>query len=77
MRAADGRPLGRHAVSSRTSGNQAFDSWRETELSRIEAERSKLRTAEREFAAYRDELLHAKEREDFDRFMHTRNSGTA
>ena len=57
---------------ARTSGNHAFDTWRETELARIESERNKLRASEREFAAYRDELLHAKDREDFERFMQAR-----
>ena len=56
-------------VGPRTSGNLAFDRWRGAELDRIEAERDRLRVAERDFAAYRDELLHAKDREDFDRFM--------
>ncbi|MCX8252480.1 hypothetical protein RHAL1_00398 [Beijerinckiaceae bacterium RH AL1] len=60
--------------ASRSSGNLAFDAWRQTELQRIEAERNKLRAAEREFAAYRDELLHAKDREDFDRFMKSRDA---
>ena len=57
---------------SRSSGNYAFDAWRSTELQRIEAERNKLRSSEREFAAYRDQLLHAKDREDFERFMRGR-----
>ena len=61
---------------SRTSGNHAFDAWRETELSRIEAERNKLHTAEREFAAYRDKLLYA-DRDAFDRFMQAKNNGEA
>ncbi len=60
--------------AARSSGNKAFDAWRHAELARIEAERGKLRTAEREFNAYRDELLHAKDREDFDRFMQVRGS---
>ena len=63
--------------ASRSSGNHAFDAWRQTELARIEAERNKLRASEREFAAYRDELLHAKDREDFDRFMQARADGRA
>ena len=58
--------------ASRSSGNHAFDAWRQAELQRIEAERNKLRASEREFAAYRDELLHAKDREDFERFMKSR-----
>lgn len=56
----------------RSSGNHAFDDWRRTELERIEAERAKLRAAEREFNAYRDELLHANDRADFERFMRAR-----
>lgn len=60
-------------VGPRSSGNHAFDAWRETELRRIEAERAKLRDAERAFATYRDELLHAKDREDFERFMQSRD----
>ena len=59
-------------VGPRSSGNHAFDTWRHGELSRIETERERLRSAEREFAAYRDELLQAKDREDFDRFMRQR-----
>lgn len=61
----------------RSSGNHAFDAWRETEFARIEAERGKLRAAEREFTAYRDELLHAKDSEDFDRFMRARGETRA
>ena len=60
---------------ARSSGNEAFDAWRQTELARIEAERAKLRAAEREFTSYRDELLHAKDREDFERFMQSRSVG--
>ena len=61
-------------IGPRSSGNLAFDTWRRTELTRIEAEREKLRVAEREFAAYRDELLHVKDREDFQRFMQARDT---
>jgi hypothetical protein len=56
----------------RSSGNLAFDAWRSTELQRIEAERTRLRGAEREFTAYREQLLHAKDQDDFDRFMRDR-----
>ena len=61
-------------IGARSSGNAAFDTWRRGELSRIESEREKLRLAEREFAAYRDELLHVKDREDFQRFMQARDT---
>ncbi len=62
------------SVGTRSTGNQAFDAWRQGELARIEAERDKLRVAEREFSAYRDELLHARDREHFDRFMQARGN---
>ena len=59
---------------SRSSGNHAFDAWRQAELQCIEAERNKLRASEQDFAAYRDELLHAKDSEDFERFMRAREA---
>ena len=69
---ASGGTMASLHIGPRSSGNHAFDTWRRDELSRIEAERGKLRSAEREFATYRDELLHAKDREDFTRFMQAR-----
>ncbi len=65
--------VGSSGFGPRSSGNNAFDRWRRTELARIEGERERLRGAERDFAAYRDELLHAKDREDFERFMQARS----
>jgi hypothetical protein len=62
--------------SPRSSGNAAFDEWRETELARLEEERQKLLAAEREFAAYMENLRRAKDREEFDRFMAARRSGS-
>lgn len=56
----------------RSSGNRAFDAWRETEFARIESERAKLRAAEHEFVAYHDELMRAKDSEAFERFMQAR-----
>ena len=64
-------------VGQTSSGNRAFDTWRDGELARIEAERGKLRAAERAFVSYHDELMQAKDREDFDRFMRARTGGTA
>ena len=61
--------------SSRSSGNLAFDEWRETELARLEEERQKLLAAEREFAEYMENLRRAKDREEFDRFMAARRNG--
>lgn len=56
----------------KSSGNLAFDAWRQGELDRIAVERRKLQAAEVEFTRYRDDLLQARDREAFDRFMQTR-----
>lgn len=60
----------------RSSGNSAFDEWRENELARLEEERRKLEAAEREFADYIESLRRAKDREEFERFMRDRNGQT-
>jgi Protein of unknown function (DUF2852) len=60
----------------RSSGNLAFDEWREAELARLEEERQKLLAAEREFADYMENLRRAKDREEFDRFMAARRSSS-
>jgi len=71
---------GRHDFSGgpgnwrRSSGNLAFDEWREAELARLEEERQKLVAAEREFAEYMENLRRAKDREEFDRFMAARGN---
>ena len=56
----------------RSSGNLAFDDWREAELARLEEERQKLLAAEREFADFMENLRRAKDREEFERFMNAR-----
>lgn len=58
------------------TGNVAFDDWRKAEIERIEKEREKLADAEREFSAFVTELRRAKDREEFDRFMQARRSGS-
>jgi hypothetical protein len=58
----------------RSSGNVAFDEWRERELARLEEERRKLAEAEREFAEHIDELRRARDRAEFDAFMRARKS---
>lgn len=58
----------------RSSGNVAFDEWRETELARLEEERQKLLAAEREFVEFMENLRRAKDREEFDRFMNARRN---
>lgn len=62
------------APFARGTGNMAFDEWRQTELERIEKERQRLAEAEREFAAFSDELRRAKDREEFERFMQARRN---
>jgi hypothetical protein len=57
-----------------TSGNTAFDDWRNAELARLEEERRKLADAEREFGEFLNNLRRAKDREEFDRFMRERPS---
>jgi hypothetical protein len=56
----------------RSSGNVAFDDWRESELARLEEERRKLAEAEREFAEHIEELRRARDREEFESFMRAR-----
>jgi hypothetical protein len=73
MAGQTGLPFAVHG-GPRSSGNLAFDAWRQSELDRIEAERQKLRNAEHEFAAYREELLRARDREAFERFMQGRSA---
>jgi hypothetical protein len=69
------RAWGAGSWGMRSSGNLAFDEWRETELSRLEEERQKLVAAEREFTSYMENLRRAKDREEFDRFMNARRNG--
>ncbi len=57
-----------------STGNVAFDDWRDAELARIEEERRKLDEARDEFDAYLRELRRAKDQEEFDRFMNARKS---
>ena len=58
-----------------STGNVAFDDWREKELARLDAERQKLMQASEEFEAYARELRRAKDSEEFDRFMASRRTG--
>ena len=52
-----------------STGNRTFDDWRTTELARLEEERQKIVAAEREFAEFMENLRHARDREEFERFM--------
>ena len=62
---------GRHDSAT---GNVAFDQWKAAELARLEAERRKLEDAAREFADFLDNVRHAKDREEFERFMNERRA---
>jgi hypothetical protein len=61
----------------RSSGNSAFDDWRESKLKRLEEERRKLADAERAFAEHIAELRRARDREEFESFMRARRGGSA
>ena len=65
------------AAGWRSTGNVAFDEWRESELARLEAERRKLAEAERDFAQHIEELRRARDREEFESFMRARKGGAA
>jgi hypothetical protein len=60
-----------------STGNRAFDEWRAAELTRLEEERQRLVAAEREFAEYMENLRHARDREEFERFMNERRNRQA
>jgi hypothetical protein len=55
--------------SVRSSGNTAFDAWRDGEIGRIEAQRRALETRLEDFESYVERLKRAKDRATFDRFM--------
>jgi hypothetical protein len=56
----------------RSSGNAAFDDYREEQLRRLEEERRRLDEEVGAFHEYMDNLRKAKDREEFDRFMSDR-----
>lgn len=62
-----------HAFRS-TTGNVAFDDWRDAELARLDEERRKLDEMREQFDAYSRELRRAKDQEEFDRFMRERRA---
>jgi hypothetical protein len=80
------RPFGLNAAfrerpwftSPRTTGNTAFDAWRDGEISRIEAQRRALETRLEEFESFVDKLKRAKDRATFERFVaeHPHGSGS-
>jgi hypothetical protein len=73
-RAAWSRPSAWNGWRDGATGNAAFDQWKAAELARLEAERRKLEDAAREFAEFLDNVRHAKDREEFERFMAERRA---
>lgn len=55
------------------TGNVAFDDYREATLKRLEEERANLAAQEQEFAEFMRELRRARDKEEFDNFMASRN----
>ena len=55
------------------TGNVAFDDYRDETLKRLEEERAALEAQEREFADFMKELRRARDKEEFDRFMSSRD----
>ena len=70
-------PFGPRAGAYRHTGNRAFDTWKASELERLEEERRKLEAAQREFADYLEHLRQARDREEFDRFKSEREASRA
>jgi hypothetical protein len=59
----------RSTYGFRTTGNSAFEEYRQRELERLEEERRRLDEESRHFAEFVEELKRAKDREEFDAFM--------
>jgi hypothetical protein len=57
-----------------SSGNAAFDEYREETLRRLEEERRKLEEEGRAFTEFMRNLRRARDKEEFDRFMAERNA---
>lgn len=60
------------AATAPSTGNVAFDAWRDAELKRLTEERRKLDGMRDEFDAHMRELRMARDREEFDAFMAAR-----
>lgn len=57
-----------------SSGNSAFDEYRDAVLRRLEEERRRLEEDRRAFGDFLEQLKRAKDREEFDRFMAGRSA---
>ena len=63
----------RHSMRT-SSGNAAFDNWRDAELSRLDEERKKLDEMRREFDQHMRDLRMARDRKEFEQFMADRQA---
>ena len=59
-----------------STGNVAFDEWRDSELDRLAEERRKLDAMRGEFDDHMRDLRRAKDQEEFDRFMNDRKKSS-
>lgn len=66
----------RFTGGSASTGNSAFDDWRDAEMQRLNEERRKLDEARAEFETHIRELRRARDREEFDRFMNERRKSS-
>lgn len=57
-----------------SSGNAAFDDWRDNELSRLDEERKKLDEMRTEFDQHMRDLRMARDRQEFEQFMADRQA---
>ncbi len=57
-----------------SSGNEAFDEYRDEQLRRLDEERRRLDDEVREFSEYMHNLRKARDREEFDRYMDSRKN---
>jgi biopolymer transport protein ExbB/TolQ len=57
-----------------SSGNVAFDEWRDSELSRLDEERKKLDEMRHEFDQHMRDLRMARDRKEFEQFMADRQA---
>ncbi|MGE8127674.1 DUF2852 domain-containing protein [Methylobacterium sp. NPDC080182] len=64
-------------TSARTSGNTAFDEWRDGEICRIEAQRRDLEIRLHDFEDFVDKLKRATDRATFERFTAEHPTGPA
>lgn len=59
---------------ARNSGNRVFEDYKTATLERLEEERRKLVAEQEAFASFLDDLRHAKDRDEFERFMRNREA---